>query len=39
MLAERLAMEPAIAIEDGNEFLGLVTRADYLTSIRNGIRS
>ncbi len=39
ILAERLAMEPAIAIEDGNEFLGLVTRADYLTSIRNGVRS
>ena len=36
MLAERLAIEPAIAIEDGDEFLGLVTRADYLTSIRNG---
>ena len=35
-LAERLAMEPAIAIEDGDEFLGLVTRADYLTWIRNG---
>jgi cystathionine beta-synthase len=35
-LAERLALEPAIAIEDDGEFLGLVTRADYLTWIRNG---
>ena len=35
-LAERLTLEPAIAIEDGGEFLGLVTRADYLTWIRNG---
>lgn len=37
-LAERLGIEPAIAIEDGDEFLGLVTRADYLTWIRNGGR-
>ncbi|MGH8272541.1 MAG: pyridoxal-phosphate dependent enzyme, partial [Gammaproteobacteria bacterium] len=34
-LAERLAVETAVAIEDGEEFLGLVTRADYLTWIRN----
>ncbi|MGH8428064.1 MAG: pyridoxal-phosphate dependent enzyme [Gammaproteobacteria bacterium] len=34
-LAERLAVETAVAIEDGDEFLGLVTRADYLTWIRN----
>ncbi|MGH8274542.1 MAG: pyridoxal-phosphate dependent enzyme, partial [Gammaproteobacteria bacterium] len=34
-LAERLTHEPAVAIEDGDEFLGLVTRADYLTWIRN----
>jgi cystathionine beta-synthase len=34
-LAERLAREPAVAIEAGDEFLGIVTRADYLTWIRN----
>ena len=36
VLAERLSMEPAIAIERGDTFLGLVTRADYLTWIRKG---
>ncbi len=36
VLAERLAIEPAIAIEDDEGFVGLVTRADYLTWIRNG---
>ncbi|MDN5863815.1 MAG: pyridoxal-phosphate dependent enzyme [Gammaproteobacteria bacterium] len=35
LLAERLSIEPAVAIEDGDEFLGIVTRADYLTWIRN----
>ncbi|HEX5314173.1 MAG TPA: pyridoxal-phosphate dependent enzyme, partial [Gammaproteobacteria bacterium] len=34
-LGERLAVETAVAIEEGDEFLGLVTRADYLTRIRN----
>ncbi|MGH8161361.1 MAG: pyridoxal-phosphate dependent enzyme [Gammaproteobacteria bacterium] len=34
-LAERLTLEPAVAIEQGDEFVGLVTRADYLTWIRN----
>ncbi len=36
VLAERLVIEPAVAIEKGDDFVGLVTRADYLTWIRNG---
>jgi len=38
VLAERLSIEPAVAIEADGEFVGLVTRADYLTWIRNGGR-
>jgi cystathionine beta-synthase len=34
-LVERLSIEPAVAIENGNEFIGIVTRADYLTWFRN----
>lgn len=35
-LAERLSIDPAIAIEDEQGFVGLITRSDYLTWIRNG---
>lgn len=34
-LYERLALEPAVAIMADDEFLGLVTRSDFLTWIRN----